>query len=349
MTGGDTDALIGALGLPVMIVGADRRVAHINPAAAALFGADLAGRHFSTGLRQPQLHDAIEDALRSDTGHSVRFFQTRHGRDTDFDARVMPIRLGGRRAAVVSLTDMTLVEEAVQIRRDFVANVSHELKTPLTAMAGFIETLRHAARDDPAARDRFLGIMAGEAERMNRLVQDLLSLSRVEAVERQRPTQPVNLAEILRMASARLRTAADEAGVTIEEDFSSDSLTVPGDADQLMQVFLNLIENGLKYGRGGGRLTLRLSTVDYDPALRGPAVRADVIDYGAGIASHHLPRLTERFYRVDDHRSRGGEGTGGTGLGLAIVKHILNRHRGRLRIDSTQGEGSRFSVIIAEA
>jgi len=342
----DTDTILGALSMPVLIVDADRRVAHINPAASALFGPDLAGRHYATGLRQPLLHDAIAEALTARSGRTVRFFQTRQGRDTDYEAQVTPVELSGRRAAVVSLTDRTLVEEAIQIRRDFVANVSHELKTPLTAMAGFIETLLGAARDDPVARERFLGIMAREAERMNRLVQDLLSLSRVEEVERQRPMKPVNLAEILRMALARLRGLAEELGVEVDEEFASEKLTVPGDPDQLMQVFLNLIENGLKYGGSGGRLTLRLTRIDHDSVLRGPAVMAEVIDYGDGIASHHVPRLTERFYRVDDHRARG---MGGTGLGLAIVKHIVNRHRGRFRIESQPGKGSRFSVILTEA
>ncbi|MGB7243806.1 MAG: ATP-binding protein, partial [Sulfitobacter sp.] len=221
--------------------------------------------------------------------------------------------------------------------------VSHELRTPLTALMGFIETLRGPARDDPAARDRFLGIMADEAGRMNRLVGDLLSLSRVEANERSRPDATVDLHKILNAVVHTNTQLADVAGVDLDPDLEQGPVYMVGDADQLTQVFTNLIENAVKYGAAGGRVTLRMKTVARDPALRQPAVRVHVIDYGAGIDPLHLPRLTERFYRADNHRSRA---LGGTGLGLAIAKHIINRHRGRLLIDSELGQGAEFTVIL---
>jgi two-component system phosphate regulon sensor histidine kinase PhoR len=218
-----------------------------------------------------------------------------------------------------------------------VANVSHELRTPLTALLGFIETLRGAARDDAVARERFLGVMEREAARMNRLVSDLLQLSRVEAAERVRPADPVDLAQVLAMTLTAVRPLAEAAGVELVFD-APGSLVVPGDADQLTQVFQNLIENAVKYGGAGKRVTITLSQGD-----RGAEVA--VRDLGEGIAAIHIPRLTERFYRVDSHRSRE---KGGTGLGLAIVKHIVNRHRGRLVIDSSEGKGSTFTVILPE-
>jgi two-component system phosphate regulon sensor histidine kinase PhoR len=246
-------------------------------------------------------------------------------------------------AVLVSFQDVTHLEQAVQMRRDFVANVSHELRTPQTALMGFIETLRGPARDDPAARDRFLSIMEGEAGRMNRLVGDLLSLNRVESEERVRPKERVNLSVTLRDTLSSLRPLADDAAVKLELAAPEEAVFVVGDADQLRQVFTNLIENAIKYGGSGGRVDVVLSASDRDPAVRGPAARVQVIDKGPGIDPVHLPRLTERFYRADNHRSRE---LGGTGLGLAIVKHIINRHRGRLRVESELGQGAVFTVIL---
>ena len=181
------------------------------------------------------------------------------------------------------------MQEAGQIRRDFVANVSHELRTPLTALMGFIETLRGAARDDPAARDRFLGIMEREAGRMNRLVHDLLSLSRVEAEERLRPTDPVDLAAVLRSVILSLRPLADEAGVTFARARDRGAAHRSGDADQLAQVFTNLVENAVKYSGRGATVTVSLGTPEDDPTIRGPAVTAVVADTGEGIAAVHIP------------------------------------------------------------
>jgi two-component system phosphate regulon sensor histidine kinase PhoR len=233
--------------------------------------------------------------------------------------------------------------ELDRLKSHFFANVSHELRTPLTALSGFIETLRGPARDDAEARDRFLDIMEREAARMNRLVHDLLSLSRVEDTERMRPTDRVDIARILSSVVIGLGPLAEGREVTLVARGCEAPVELPGDADQLTQVFTNLVENGIKYGREGGTVTLNLIRHDSLPALRGPGVTVEVTDEGEGISQRHLARLTERFYRVDSHRSRG---MGGTGLGLAIVKHIVNRHRGRLRISSEPGQGSCFAVSL---
>ena len=208
---------------------------------------------------------------------------------------------------------------------------------------GFIETLRGAARDDADARDRFLAIMEGEASRMNRLVGDLLSLNRVESEERVRPKERVDLVEHLKSTIKSLEPLAQTGGTALVLDAPSIPVEIPADPDQIQQVFTNLIENALKYG--GETVSVVLTVLDRDPALRCAAVRVQVIDDGPGIDPVHLPRLTERFYRADNHRSRE---LGGTGLGLAIVKHIINRHRGRLRVESDLGQGATFTVILPQ-
>jgi two-component system phosphate regulon sensor histidine kinase PhoR len=185
--------------------------------------------------------------------------------------------------------------------------------------------------------------MEDEAGRMNRLVGDLLSLSRVEGEQRVRPRDSVDLTSIMDSVLRTLSKLAQESDVVFDRAFGATPLTIPGDADQLMQVFTNLIENAIKYGSAGKRVTVRVETLDRDPMLRTASVRVYVIDYGPGIDEVHLPRLTERFYRADNHRSRA---LGGTGLGLAIVKHIINRHRGRLRVESALGKGAEFIVIL---
>jgi two-component system phosphate regulon sensor histidine kinase PhoR len=233
-----------------------------------------------------------------------------------------------------------------QMRRDFVANVSHELRTPLTALIGFLETLKGPARNDPEGQARFLSIMEAEAQRMNRLVDDLLSLSRVEAEERVRPTARINLGDLVRSTLHGLVPLAKDGGVTLEMALPAVPVTVPGDDDQLRQVLSNLVENAIKYSGTGAQVTVALSEPAYEPRVRTQGVRLTVSDTGDGIDPIHLPRLTERFYRVDGHRSRE---MGGTGLGLAIVKHIVNRHRGRLRIDSEPGQGTVFTVILPAA
>ncbi len=342
-----TDSLptevLEALPVPVVIVSANERVRAMNARASELFGIAGVGRHYITVLRHPALLDCVEDTLRLNQSQRVRFLTSELNREATYRVTATPFEEIDGNGAIIVLEDDTEREQAGQIRRDFVANVSHELKTPLTALLGFIETLRGPAKDDAAARGRFLSIMEKEAERMNRLVRDLLQLSRVESDERVRPLERVDVSALVGSTVTRLRQLADEHSIEIIIKGNEHPAEVRGDADQLTQVFTNLIENGIKYGRPGGVLKINISMLEREIAFRGPAVHVDVIDDGEGIDPVHIPRLTERFYRVDGHRSRE---MGGTGLGLAIVKHIINRHRGRFRIESTPEKGSKFTVIL---
>ena len=329
------DALLAGLPMPAMLVERDVRVAGCNDRGLALFGAGAVGRNPAMAVRAPSVLEAIGTAARAGGVHEARMALRRDGQEQIFQATVSA---QGEGMVLCVFRDVTEEEKAGAIRRDFVANVSHELRTPLTALMGFIETLKHAAKDDPKAREMFLGIMEHEAGRMNRLVRDLLQLSRVEAEERVRPKGEVDLVPLLEGVISSLRGVAEREGSSVA--LTGEGAVVPGDADQLVQVFTNLVENALKYGAGGQVVQVTLTPED---TVRGPAVRVEVADQGEGIDPVHIPRLTERFYRVDSHRSRE---MGGTGLGLAIVKHIVSRHRGWLRVESVPGEGSRFSVIL---
>jgi two-component system phosphate regulon sensor histidine kinase PhoR len=336
-------SLVNAVPMPAVIIRRDERIEAANGLAEKLLGPGIVGRHFITALRQPQLLDTIEASLRDDASRQTEYLTNDGQQDTTFRVSVGPVDLPTGGAVLVCFEDVTHVEQMGQMRRDFVANVSHELRTPLTALIGFIETLLGPARNDPAAQGRFLRIMDGEAQRMNRLVGDLLSLSRVEAEERVRPTARVNLCEVVRSTLHGLSPFADDAGVILDSDLPVARVDIAGDDDQLRQVVTNLVENGIKYGGAGCTVRVRVLNPDYSPRLRRQAVVLTVEDSGPGIDPVHLPRLTERFYRVDNHRSRE---MGGTGLGLAIVKHIVNRHRGRLRVQSEEGKGTCFNITL---
>jgi two-component system phosphate regulon sensor histidine kinase PhoR len=357
MTDNSFAEVMGAVPDPMLYLTEGGEVGTANPAARALLGDWIEGRNCATVLRQPGLLGRVEAVQAGGVADEARMQIADQTGETQFRVRITPVGrpdFRGNRALVLHFTDITHLREAEEMRRDFVANVSHELRTPLTAVLGFIETLRGPAREDSAARDRFLGIMEDEARRMNRLVSDLLSLSRVEAQERQRPAGDVDLKAVLDGVIAALRPTAEDQDSALElETCAPDPVLaagnlgqgyrLKGDRDQLMQVFLNLTENALKYGGAGRPVTLRLGWQAGSGNLKGPVLAAEVIDRGEGIDPLHLPRLTERFYRVDTHRSRA---MGGTGLGLAIVKHIVNRHRGRLRVTSKLGEGSTFTVLL---
>jgi two-component system phosphate regulon sensor histidine kinase PhoR len=255
-----------------------------------------------------------------------------------------PLADGGR--VVVVLSDRSRERAVERMRADFAANASHELRTPLASLMGFIDTLRGPAADDPPAQQRFLGIMAEQAARMNRLIDDLLSLSRIELVEHQAPAERVDLAELLRGLAAGFEPRLAAHRVTLDLVVAAGLPPVLGDADQLAQVAQNLLDNAVKYGRecGAVRLAAEPAAGPRWPARSGVVVT--VGDQGHGIPREHLPRLTERFYRVDTGRSCA---VGGTGLGLAIVKHIVNRHRGQLAIDSEEGVGTTVSVWLPTA
>ncbi|WP_341349653.1 ATP-binding protein [Cognatiyoonia koreensis] len=331
--------LIETLPFPVLVIGDDQMIAATNATSRQLLGDHVVGRHFSTALRQPALLDRIEAVMANGAPLEASYLGREAGRDTTYTVHIA----SAGQAVVLTFQDRTAAEDIYQFRTDFVANVSHELRTPLTALLGFIETLRGPARDDAAARDRFLEVMAREAGRMARLVDDLLSLSRLEAKERVRPSGSVVLANVAQSALAELQPVTDAAGATIRFEDQSGGANIAAEAGELRQVIANLIENAVKYSEPGSEIALSLNAPAHEARLRGVGVRLVVRDAGFGIAPHHIARLTERFYRVDNHRSRE---VGGTGLGLAIVKHIVNRHRGRLLIESIEGEGTTVTVIL---
>ncbi|MDB6177836.1 ATP-binding protein [Paracoccus sp. Z330] len=362
MIGRKIETFLEAVPLAMLAVDHHARIIGANAGARAMFGEVLIGRPFVTVLRHPSVVEAVDWVIdpRSNPAPlpeptlatpvegvvNLRAGIQADGRNLVAEMTVSPLPPIVGRGAMIAILDRSEAEESEQVRRDFVANVSHELKTPLTAMLGFIETLRGPARNDAKARDRFLDIMEREAGRMNRLVSDLLSLSRVQSDERRRPSSEVDLPMMLRGVLATLGQAIDTAEMRVETSGLGGTQRIPGDPDQLVQVFQNLIENAVKYGGSGHYLGVTLYRVEYEPTLRGAAWAVEIADKGDGIDEIHLPRLTERFYRVDTHRSRE---QGGTGLGLAIVKHIVNRHRGRLKIVSHKGRGSRFTVMLPES
>jgi len=330
---------------PMVLLDGQGQIRAANPPALTLLGNWIEGRSYATVLRQPAVLAPIEAVLAGGDGGEARFTDSAQTGETQFRVRVTPARLAvsGMDGAILHFTDTTDLLAAAEMRSDFVANVSHELRTPLTAVLGFIETLRGPARNDQAAQDRFLGIMEDEARRMNRIVSDLLSLSRVEGQERMRPSETVDLRAVLAGVAAALRPSAEDRGNDLIIDAPDGDFTLKGDRDQLTQVVMNLTENALKYGGPDRPVTVTLLAEAGTGSLKGDVLRIDVRDRGDGIDPLHLPRLTERFYRIDAPRSRE---MGGTGLGLAIVKHIVNRHRGRLRITSEPGQGSVFSVLL---
>ncbi|PYG34760.1 sensor histidine kinase [Pelagimonas varians] len=343
---GNAADFVDAAPWPALLVHPDERIVAANERALAFLGAGIVGRHFITILRQPVLLEAIEGCLADGKKRTCEYLTNDGRQDVTYKVSVGAVALEHQRGVFVCFEDVTAFEQVGQMRRDFVANVSHELRTPLTALIGFIETLKGPAKNDETARARFLDIMDDESKRMNRLVGDLLSLSRVEAQERVRPTEVMYPADLIRTAAHSLNALAKKAGVQLETDLPEETVSMVGDRDQLRQVLNNLAENAIKYSGAGSTVTLALTGPKYEPRLRAQAVRLSVLDTGQGIEPHHVPRLTERFYRVDSHRSRE---MGGTGLGLAIVKHIINRHRGRLKVASVRGQGSCFTVILPVA
>ena len=339
-----SNAVIAALPDPLVLINERREVVRQNAAAQALLGDHVLRRDLAVALRQPGLLAAVDAVLAGGPGRLVEF-DLGSPVERHLSARIdpLPARTEDGVVLLVSLHDLTSVKRVEQMRADFVANASHELRTPLSTLVGFIETLHGPARDDEDARVKFLAIMQQQASRMARLVEDLLSLSRIEMNEHLPPTTPINVVTVLRHVGQTLELKAAARGMSIDYDIADDPAKVVGDADELAQLFQNLIDNAIKYGeaRHGDHHRRRAVGGAFATASRSRcATRARVLP------ATHLPRLTERFYRVDTARSRE---IGGTGLGLAIVKHIINRHRGQLEIDSEIGEGTVFTVHLRGA
>ena len=332
-------SLSAAIPFPAIVIGLNGRVEASNADAFALFGDQIVGHNFASALRQPGLLAQIENSLEFAEKNIAPYTTTVNQHSVTFNVHIAPITSG----LLLTFVDVTSASELNAFRRDFVANVSHELRTPLASVLGFVETLQGRAKDDPAARERFLEIIERETLRMSALVDGLLSLSRVEEEERKRPDEVVQIDSLVARSVGEMAPLIAKAGATLTLTDESEGARARVDANQIHQVMSNLIENALRYGDAGGAIDVRISKPVYDQRLRTQAVRISVADKGRGIPAHHLARLTERFYRVDSHRS---SEVGGTGLGLAIVKHIIQRHRGRLAIDSTSGKGSIFTVIL---
>ncbi|MCW5695966.1 MAG: PAS domain-containing protein [Bauldia sp.] len=322
---------------PCFILARDGTVRYANDRAVAVFGIRQ-GDRLPFRMRYPELIAAFDRVVAGDGPQRVDFVE-RIPTERWFSAWFAAIDESGRPETILLvIDDQTAARATERMRADFVANASHELRTPLASLAGFIETLQGPAKDDPAARERFLGIMHDQATRMSRLINDLLSLSRVEMNAHVPPRGRVDLVSVLGHVIDTMAPVAAENEIRIEAELPDGEVLVTGDRDELVQVFDNLVENACKYGRAGGRVVVRLDAAEH----RGPAT-VSVIDFGPGIAPEHVPRLTERFYRVDADDSRRHRGTG---LGLAIVKHIATRHRARLQIESTPGQGARFSIYF---
>jgi two-component system phosphate regulon sensor histidine kinase PhoR len=335
------DAVLAGLPDPVIALDRAGTVIAFNSHARTIAPALRRGEQVSLVLRVPEVVEAIRRASATGSAQRVEFFE-RVPVVRWYAAYVTPVpgEVAIDWAGLVLMTfhDLTPLRRVEEMRADFVANASHELRTPLAALLGFIETLQGPARDDPAARERFLAIMQAQANRMARLIDDLLSLSRIELNAHLRPNTPADLVAIVRQVADGLQMLARDRGVEVKVTAPADRLAVLGDRDELTRVFENLVENALKYGASGKRVDVSLSA---DDAAR--EARVAVRDHGPGISPEHLPRLTERFYRVDVADSRA---QGGTGLGLALVKHILNRHGGRLTIDSVVGQGATFTAHL---
>ena len=327
-------SFVDALPYPAFFIDTSFVIFCANKKAEKLFDQTLSGQVFARILRQPEALGTLNSVI--ETGQlqtcklvlkvpSPRMYQ---GSAAQVDDNIL-----------FTLLDISAELNAEEARSTFVANVSHELRSPLTALAGIVETLRGPARQDTRARDRFLKLMQGETDRMSRLVGDLLSLSKLEAKEHVQPEDRVDLQATIKRVIMVLSESTTAYSGRVKYNMLGTPVHVIGDRDELTEVFQNLIENALKYSSPD-------SEVEVNIALsKGPKTKVTVTikDRGDGIAKEHLPRLTERFYRVDKGRSRE---MGGTGLGLAITKHILSRHRAQLAFDSKLGVGTKVSVTF---
>jgi two-component system, OmpR family, phosphate regulon sensor histidine kinase PhoR len=326
--------LADAVKEPLIVFDASGSTVHANAAATAAFGAIAPGTPLQLRFRAPEMQALFQSLTAGEAVTTAIDYAEKVPFERLYRVIVTPLDTA-RRLHVIAFADNSEARRIDRMRADFIANASHELRTPLASVSGFIETLRWPARDDPEARERFLAIMEKQAARMARLIDDLLSLSRLE-MKPLTAREAVDLAGLLDGVIDSHKHLAAESGVVIEKEFGTGPTIVSGSRDELFQVFENLLENACKYGQAGGRVVVELAASESE-------VRATVRDFGPGIAAEHIPRITERFYRVDVDSSRSQKGTG---LGLSIVKHILNRHGGWLSIRSQPGQGAEFTAHL---
>ena len=341
-------AIVAGMPDPAVLLDRAGRVIHLNAAAAQLAPALRKNELAQFALRSPEIVTALREAIATTEARRTTYLDhvpVDRWMELIITPVPVPTLFGGTdKCMLMTFHDQTPLRRVEEMRADFVANASHELRTPLAALSGFIDTLQGPAKDDPRARERFLSIMHIQATRMARLIDDLLSLSRVELSAHVRPDTLADIVPIIRQVADGLEPLARERQVVIEIDLPEAPVWIAGDREELVRLFENLIENALKYGASGGKVIVSLSTaLSSDGA---PEARIMVRDFGPGIAPEHLPRLTERFYRVDVGDSRA---QGGTGLGLSLVKHIVNRHRGRLLIESVLKNGATFTACFPQA
>jgi two-component system phosphate regulon sensor histidine kinase PhoR len=340
-------AIVAGMPDPAVLLDRAGRVIHLNAAASQLAPALRKNELAQFALRSPDIITALREAIAAAEPRRTTYLD-HVPVDRWMELIITPVQVptnfgGSDICMLMTFHDQTPLRRVEEMRADFVANASHELRTPLAALSGFIDTLQGPAKDDAKARERFLGIMHAQATRMARLIDDLLSLSRVELSAHVRPDTLVDIVPIIRQVADGLEPLASERQVKIEIDLPAEPVVIAGDREELLRLFENLIENALKYGASGGKVMVSLmSAALADGAAE---VRVMVRDFGPGIAPEHLPRLTERFYRVDVGDSRA---QGGTGLGLSLVKHIVNRHRGRLLIESVLKNGATFTACFPQ-
>jgi two-component system phosphate regulon sensor histidine kinase PhoR len=332
-------ATVEAMPKPAFVLDAGGIVRYANDNAAALFAATRPGDLFTLTFRWPEFSEALEVA---EAGHAAQVEFREPGESTStYLVTLSPVATPGGSVGFILVTfdDVSDRLAIARMRADFVANASHELRTPLASLTGFIETLLGPARNDPETSEKFLRVMLEQAKRMRRLIDDLLTLSRAEMRAHTRPTDRVDLVTAVRHVGDAMQPLAAEHSVALQLDVPDQPVTIIGDRDELIQLIQNLVENAVRYGASGERVEIRLKA----PAQGRPLATIEVQDYGPGIAPEHVPRLTERFYRVDVGASRQMKGTG---LGLAIVKHILQRHGGQLRVTSEPGRGATFAAEL---
>ncbi|MBZ0163408.1 MAG: two-component sensor histidine kinase [Notoacmeibacter sp.] len=332
--------LADALDDPMVIFDREMDIVFANKAAILAFGELTPGMALPLKFRAPEMVELVARVIR-DGRASLQEYHERVPIERWYQVSAAAVdRAGG--LFLLAFSDRGELRRIEKMRSDFIANASHELRTPLASISGFIETLGGPARNDPAAQKKFLVIMKAQTDRMARLIDDLLSLSRLEMKPYSRPDKLVDIRDIVSGVVRSLENLATEQGISVEEHYPDGRLEVPGDRDELIQVFENLLSNAYKYAQSGKRVVVSIERRKSDGA---DAIAVSIQDFGQGIPREHIPRITERFYRVDVETSRVQKGTG---LGLSIVKHILTRHRGKLLVESEVGKGSTFTVVLPE-